>query len=426
MSFALSNERLDVDRKKSDFLEQCPDRNSAGGFAYFEGRVRDLNDGRAVKALEYEAYDELAQTEGNEIVSEAIAKFDLIDAYCVHRVGYLELGEIAVWIAAAAPHRSEAFAACQYIIDEVKKRVPLWKKEHYVDSEPEWVNCQHHSSDCKPHTDAKDITESQFYSRQFVLPSFGILGQNKLRASKVLVIGAGGLGSPALLYLAGAGCGRVDVCDFDNVEPSNLHRQILYSTENLAAQKATVASERARLQNPFISSRALPLPIDAEIAKELFGQYDVILDCTDNLETKLLVSDCAIAANVTLFSASVRQFEGQLHGWIPAQDSSNKYGGQCLRCLWHDKDVTTAQTCADSGILGAVTGVLGSMQALEAIKYLVGMPSPLVSRVCLMDLLSLEITQIAVTHNEKCPTCKFEISKRSSHVEDKSHEHIGR
>jgi len=398
MLFVLSNEKFDEKRHKADFIESCQNRNEAGAYSYFEGRVRNSNEGREVEALEYEAYSELAQKEGAEIVREAIAKFKLVSATCIHRTGYLELGEISVWIAAAAPHRSESFAACRYIIDEIKKRVPIWKREHYVDSDPEWVNCANRNH--------SELSESEYYSRQFVLPSFGILGQNKLKAAKVLVIGAGGLGSPALLYLAGAGCGQVDACDFDSVELSNLHRQIIYTTENLEAPKASVATARIRQQNPFINSKSFSLPSDAENTKVLFKEYDVILDCTDNLDTKLFVSDCAIAAKVALISASVRKFEAQLHIWVPTQENS-KAGGQCLRCLWHEKNTLAAQSCVDAGILGAVTGIIGSMQALEAIKYLVGISSPLANHICLIDLLSLQLTQIATTHNEDCPTCNI-------------------
>src|SRR5687768_5404058 len=168
--------------------------DSCGGFAAFEGWVRDHNEGLAVTRLEYEAFAELAEKEGARIVSEAIAKFGVTRAACVHRVGSLALGEVAVWVGVSAAHRDEAFRACRYIIDEVKHRVPIWKKEHYVNGDSGWVNCER----CAETARAELVPcTAPDYSRQMALREVGASGQERLRQAAVLVVGAGGLGVPA-------------------------------------------------------------------------------------------------------------------------------------------------------------------------------------------------------------------------------------
>ncbi|NBU26000.1 MAG: molybdopterin converting factor, partial [Gammaproteobacteria bacterium] len=223
---------------------------SCGGYASFEGWVRDLNEGRAVRRLEYEAFEELAVREGERIVAEACERFGVANARCVHRIGDLPLGEVAVWVGVSAPHRDEAFRACRYIIDEVKHRVPIWKKEHYVDGDSGWVNCErcaatpdhahhdhahhehgHHEHGHHDHAHGHDghPPAAPDYSRQLALREVGAEGQARLRASRVAVVGAGGLGVPVLQYLAGAGVGQLTVIDGDRLDPSNLHRQTWYA-----------------------------------------------------------------------------------------------------------------------------------------------------------------------------------------------------
>jgi adenylyltransferase/sulfurtransferase len=405
MDFALSAEKLDVEQLRINFAENHKQLAGAGAIAYFEGRVRNVNEGRLVTALDYEIYDELALSQGTMILQEAAGQFGLIDAYCVHRFGKLSLGEISVWIAAAAPHRREAFAACQYIIDGIKHRLPIWKKEHYASGKVEWVNCQHIKQESL--AVQSELTEKRFYSRQAALPELGPVGQERLKASRVLVIGAGGLGSAVLTHLAGAGIGQIDICDGDRLEVSNLHRQFLYSTVQIGELKAELAADRIQQQNPFIKSTSYALRLVSGNAIELFSNYDLVLDCTDTLETKLLVSESAIAANVALISASVYRFEGQIHLWAPgaAQDSPSFYYGQCLRCLWRGDEIFPVPTCGDSGILGATTGMVGSLQALEAIKYLLRLESLLLSHVLFLDLKSLDVLKIAVTRNNQCTAC---------------------
>src|SRR5262249_27935129 len=193
-----------------------------GGYGSFEGWVRNHNDGFAVRRLEYEAFEPLAIKEGERIIAEAMTRFGVEHAACVHRIGDLAIGDMAVWVGVSARHRAEAFAACRYIIDEVKHRVPIWKKEHYGNGDSGWVNCERcaavdhevhehgshaHRSPQPRLADPRLGAPVPDYPRQIALKEVGTAGQAKLRASRILVIGCGGLGVPVIGYLAGAGIG---------------------------------------------------------------------------------------------------------------------------------------------------------------------------------------------------------------------------
>ena len=345
--FSFSTEPLSVPALQASLAD-----SRCGGYAAFEGWVRNHNEGREVTGLEYEAFAELAVREGERIIAEACAKFGVDNARCVHRVGALALGDIAVWVGVSARHRDEAFRACRYIIDEVKHRVPIWKKEHYVTGETGWVNCercaaapahQHdhehahehhhhhghdhdHGHDHAPH--AHLAAPQPDYSRQMRLREVGEAGQARLRASTVGVIGAGGLGVPVLQYLAGAGVGEIVVIDGDRLEASNLHRQTWYSLADCGNPKATLAASRVVALNPEVKVRAETLRLDAMNATQLLAGCDVIVDCTDNFSSKFLLNDIAHSLGIPLVLASVHQFEGQLQLIDPRR------GSACLRCLW--------------------------------------------------------------------------------------------
>jgi sulfur-carrier protein adenylyltransferase/sulfurtransferase len=413
-AFAFSDRPLDSAAERARIEDPA-----CGGYASFEGWVRDFNDGRPVARLEYEAYAELAVKEGERIVAEAVGRFGVRHARCVHRVGQLELGELAVWVGVSATHRGEAFAACRYIIDEVKHRVPIWKKEHYVDGDSGWVNCERcaavgvaadavhehaghapvehagHGERAGPPQPHPAGLPRPDYSRQVVLPEVGSDGQARIRRARVLVVGAGGLGVPVLSYLAGAGVGTLGIVDGDILEPSNLHRQTLYALGDVGRPKALLAAERLRALNPEVDVRAYAERADRERLPALAAGYDVLVDCSDNFTTRFVVNDVAVGLGKAAVLASVYQYEGQLQVLKP--------GGACLRCVWPEatRDGLVGN-CAEAGVLGPVPGVLGSLQALEVLKLVLGLPSTAEDAVVLVDLGTLEARRIRASRAACC------------------------
>jgi adenylyltransferase/sulfurtransferase len=358
----------------------------AGGFAAFEGRVRDRNEGRQVLALDYEAFEALATAEGARLVQAATLRHGATAARCVHRLGRLAVGDVAVWVGVSAPHRAEAFAACREIIDAVKHRLPIWKKEHYADGDSGWVNCEH--------AHAAPVFD---YSRQLALPEVGRPGQARLAAARVLVVGAGGLGCAVLASLAGAGVGRLTIVDHDSVDASNLHRQPLYGLADVGRPKADAAALRLAGYNPDVGLEPVPRRFDAVLAAELVPRADVVVDCTDNFAAKFLVNDAAMRARVPAVLASVYQYEGQLQVVRADRD------GSCLRCQWPEpvRDGLVGN-CAQAGVLGPVPALLGQMQAMEVLKLLLGLPGALEDEVLLVDLLSLSVRRLAAPRNPSC------------------------
>lgn len=394
---------------------------AAGGFASFEGWVRNHNEGHAVTRLEYEAFEALANKEGERIVAEAIERFGVISAACVHRIGSLSIGDLAVWVGVSSRHRAEAFAACRFIIDEVKHRVPIWKKEHYVTGDSGWVNCErcaehahaeHEHEDpgsglraMGQHLHAQTLAQAprsatraagSDYSRQIALRDVGAAGQQKLRAARVLVIGAGGLGVPVLSYLAGAGVGTLGIAESDTLDASNLHRQTLYALKDAGKPKAALASARLSELNPDIHIHTHPRATAQNIV-EMLAPYDLVVECSDNFATKFLINDAAVKCGKPAIFASVYQYEGQLQVYRPDEGSS------CLRCLWPEatRDGLVGN-CAEAGVLGPVPGVLGSLQALEALKILLNLPGQLRNEMLLLDFLTLEQRKLKAPRRAAC------------------------
>ncbi len=362
-------------------LKQGLTSDHCGGYTSFEGWVRDHNEGQKVSRLEYEAYEALAVKEGERIVQEALDTYAIENAQCVHRVGELDIGDMAVWVGVSSAHRDAAFKACRFIIDQVKARVPIWKKEHYIDGDSGWVNCEH----CHQHGKAW----SADYSRQTQLKEIGSEGQQTLGQSRVLILGAGGLGCPAIAYLAGAGIGQIGIVDDDTLDASNLHRQTLYKSEDIGQPKAQLAADYVGRLNGQITVNFQTKRLSVDEMLSWFEQYDVVLDCTDNLSSKQLISDIAVLTSTPLISASIYQFEGQLQTFSAQADSP------CFRCVWPDSESQSGVlSCAEAGVLGPVPGVLGSLQALEAIKLLLNMPDQLGGDLLLMNLLNYETRRI--------------------------------
>ena len=376
---------------------------ACGGYASFEGLVRNHNEGQAVRRLEYEAFEPLAVKEGERILAEAIDRFGVENAACVHRLGDLGIADMAVWVGVSSRHRNEAFLACRYIIDEVKHRVPIWKKEHYENGDSGWVNCERCAAPsahepAHTHEPAHAHPPIPDYSRQMALKEVGAVGQAKLRAGRVLVVGCGGLGVPVINYLSGAGVGRLGLIDSDRLEPSNLHRQTLYALADVGKLKAELAAARARALNPDVDARPHVLRLNAANARELIAQYDLIIDCSDNFSTKFMLNDVCVQLRKPVIFSSVYQYEGQLQVVRPDRD------GACLRCVWPEatRDGLVGN-CSEAGVLGPVPGVFGTLQALEALKILMNLPGQLGQELLVLDLLSLTVTRVNTRRAQNCP-----------------------
>jgi adenylyltransferase/sulfurtransferase len=398
-AFAFSSEPLDPELCRAALTDPA-----SGGYVSFEGWVRDHNEGRRVERLEYEAFEALAVKEGERIVADAVARFGVSRAACVHRVGALGIGDLAVWVGVSSAHRGEAFAACRYIIDEVKHRVPIWKKEHYTDGDSGWVNCERcaaaaHDHD-HDHAHAPADSGRAFvhdYSRQVALPEVGLAGQAKLAAASVLVVGAGGLGVPVMQYLAAAGVGRIGIVDGDHVEVSNLHRQPLYGIADIGRAKAEVAAERLATLNRDAEVEALATHATRENVDELVADYDLVVECTDNFRAKFLVNDAVVRAGKPAVFASVHQYEGQLQVYRPEPD------WPCLRCLWPEapRDGLVGN-CAEAGVLGPVPATIGAMQAMQALQQLLGLGGRSSPALVMVDLLTLETRRASARRDPAC------------------------
>ena len=234
------------------------------------------------------------------------------------------------------------------------------------------------------------------YTRHIQLPQMGVGGQLKLRQSRVLVIGCGGLGSPVLMYLAAAGVGRLTLVDGDKVELTNLQRQVLFSEQDLGCSKAVIAQRQLRRLNSDITIEAIDQPFTPETGEALVKDHDLIIDCTDNFATRYLINDLCVQWAKPWIFASVFQFSGQCALFTP--------GGPCFRCLFPEVP-SDVPDCNTAGVLGVLPGMVGLIQANEAIKYLVGLTTPLRNTLLLVEALDLEFRQIKLQLNPQCLAC---------------------
>lgn len=235
------------------------------------------------------------------------------------------------------------------------------------------------------------------YSRQILLEDIAIDGQQKLLASRVMIIGLGGLGSPAALYLAAAGVGTLVLADDDAVHLSNLQRQILFTIDDIARPKSQAAAQRLQQLNPDIDLIALNQRLAGDLLHQEVARADVVLDCSDNMTTRQAINAACVASNTPLISASAVGFGGQLMVLTPP------WAQGCYRCLWPD-DAEPERNCRTAGVIGPVVGVMGSLQALEAIKLLTGM-EPARGELRLFDARSHHWRTIALQRSVSCPTC---------------------
>jgi molybdopterin/thiamine biosynthesis adenylyltransferase/rhodanese-related sulfurtransferase len=237
------------------------------------------------------------------------------------------------------------------------------------------------------------------YKRHLFLEGVGAEGQAKLLASSVLLIGAGGLGAPAALYLAAAGIGRIGLVDFDRVDASNLQRQVLYTTRDVGEPKVDVAAARLTALNPDVDVRKHPVKLEAANAREILADYDVVLDGTDTFPSRYLTNDLCVWLGKPLVYGSVMRFEGQ----VSVFDART---GPCYRCLFAEPPPPElAPNCAEAGVLGVLPGVIGLLQATEVLKLLIGVGEPLIGRLLVYDALAMEFRRFKIPKDPACVVC---------------------
>ena len=237
------------------------------------------------------------------------------------------------------------------------------------------------------------------YSRHLIIPDVGLAGQQKLKAASVLIVGAGGLGSPLALYLAAAGIGKLGIVDFDSVDFTNLQRQILHSTPDVGRSKLDSARDRLEALNPGVEVQRYETRLTSDNAMEIAGDYDIVIDGTDNFPTRYLVNDACVLLGKPNVYGSIFRFDGQASVFDAKR-------GPCYRCLYPEPPPPGAvPSCAEGGVLGVLPGIIGVIQATEAIKLIVGIGEPLIGRLLIYDALAMSFTDLKLKKDPKCPIC---------------------
>ena len=237
------------------------------------------------------------------------------------------------------------------------------------------------------------------YSRHIILEQFGAAGQEKLLSSKVLIVGTGGLGSPAALYLAAAGVGTVGIADADSVELSNLQRQIIHSTDDIGSKKTASAEKKIRALNPDVIVRSYNTRLRAGNISEIIREYDFIMDCTDNFSSKFLINDACYFEKKAFSHAGVLKFEGQLITILPGKTA-------CYRCIFSSPPPADAvPSCSQAGVLGVLAGVVGVLQATEAIKYVLSIGDLLTDTLLTYNALTMNFRRVHIARNRQCALC---------------------
>ena len=247
-------------------------------------------------------------------------------------------------------------------------------------------------------SEAMTPDEVMRYSRHIIMAQVGPQGQRKLRDAKVLVIGAGGLGGPVALYLALAGVGTIGIVEFDTVDLSNLQRQVLHQTPDIGKPKLQSAKEKLAAYNSHVKVIGHNMPITSDNAMEIISQYDIVVNGADNFATRYLVNDACYLAGKTLVDGAILLFDGQATVYEP--------GKGCYRCLYPDPPPPgLVPSCAEAGVLGAITGIIGSIQATEVFKRILGIGNPLTNRLLLVDALTMEFRTMKLRRDPTCPLC---------------------
>ncbi|WP_413662872.1 HesA/MoeB/ThiF family protein [Microbulbifer sp. CNSA002] len=242
--------------------------------------------------------------------------------------------------------------------------------------------------------------ELQRYSRQIMLPQVGEEGQKKLSSARILIVGLGGLGSPAAMYLAAAGIGELHLVDGDHIDLSNLQRQVLYKTNHQGKSKAMVAAQQLAAANPTIRIHPHSQMANESWLREQVKQVDLVLDCTDNLEIRHTINRVCYQAGCPVVMASVQGFSGQLISFDFSEGN-----GPCYACLFPPQEQAEVQNCSTAGVIGPALGVVGSMQALEAMKYLMGLPVSSLNKLHLIETETLALQTLQLPSHSNCPVC---------------------
>jgi molybdopterin/thiamine biosynthesis adenylyltransferase/rhodanese-related sulfurtransferase len=251
----------------------------------------------------------------------------------------------------------------------------------------------------KPEAAALNKDEILRYSRHLIMPEVGMEGQQKLKAARVLCIGVGGLGSPLALYLTAAGVGTLGIVDFDVVDYTNLQRQIIHSTGDVGRKKLDSAAEKLKAINPFVNVRTFETRLSSANALDLFREFDIVADGTDNFPTRYLVNDACVLTGKPNVYGSIFRFEGQVSVFATEE-------GPCYRCLYPEPPPPgLVPSCAEGGVLGILPGLVGVIQATEVIKLILGKGDPLIGRLLLVDALSMKFRELKLRKNPDCPAC---------------------
>ena len=245
-----------------------------------------------------------------------------------------------------------------------------------------------------------DFSEEELhrYSRHILLKEVGVEGQQKIKDAKVLVVGAGGLGSPVIMYLAAAGVGTIGIVDGDAVDVSNLQRQVIHHTADIGRSKAESAREKAQQINPHVNIVVFKEFLKADNALQIISEYDFVVDCTDNFPVKFLINDACVMMGKPFSHGGILQFEGQTFTHVP--------GSACYRCIYDappPKD--SVPSCAQAGVLGAIAGMLGTIQAAEVLKYFTSAGELLTNKLLVFNALTMDFNKISLDRNHRCPVC---------------------
>jgi molybdopterin/thiamine biosynthesis adenylyltransferase/rhodanese-related sulfurtransferase len=268
-------------------------------------------------------------------------------------------------------------------VESMTGGITLWKDRGYEVEQPRTLTAE----------------QRERYSRHLLLPEVGIEGQQKLLDAKVLLLGAGGLGSPTALYLAAAGVGTLGIVDDDAVDLSNLQRQVIHSTDRIGTPKVDSAEETIKALNPDVNVQKYAVRLGAENIMDILPDYDIVVDGLDNFPTRYLLNDASVRLQIPVVSAAILGFEGQLSVFKP-------YDGPCYRCLFPvPPPAELAPSCGANGVLGVLPGTMGLLQATEVIKLILGEGEPLIGRLLMYDALSARVTEVKVRRDPKCPIC---------------------